>query len=102
MTAPCLRYNRLYTSDKTIVILGDRWWPEKAKEEGGKVGKRFLCSIRKQKNAMSAHMLEASLLGVGMVLHLEDDAWSMVKPLRQATNEYPPPPHPALLSVQNA
>ena len=26
------------------------------------------------------------------MLRLERDAWSMVKRLRQATNEYPPPP----------
>ena len=36
-------------------------------------------------------MLEAFLLGAGTVLRLERDAWSMVKLLRQATNEYPPP-----------
>ena len=36
-------------------------------------------------------MLEVSLLGVGTVLRLERDAWSMVKRLRQATNEYAPP-----------
>ena len=31
------------------------------------------------KRVMSAHMLEVSLLGVGTVLRLERDAWSMVK-----------------------
>ena len=31
------------------------------------------------KNVMSAQMLEVSLLGVGTVLRLERDAWSMVK-----------------------
>ena len=36
-------------------------------------------------------MLEVSLLGEGTVLRLERDAWSMVKWLRQATDEYPPP-----------
>ena len=48
-----------------------------------------------EKNVMSAQMLEVSLLGVGTVLRLERDAWSMVKWLRQATNEYasPPPVH---------
>ena len=35
---------------------------------------------------------EVSLLGVGTVLRLERDASPMVKLLRQATNEYPPPP----------
>ena len=46
---------------------------------------------------MSAQMLEVSirLLGVGTVLRLKRDAWSMVKLLRQATeNEYAPPPPP--------
>ena len=32
-----------------------------------------------EKNAMSAKMLELSLFGVGTVLRLERDAWSMVK-----------------------
>ena len=41
---------------------------------------------------MSAQMLEVSLLGVGAVHRLERDAWSMVKRLRQASIEYPPPP----------
>ena len=41
---------------------------------------------------MSAQMLELSLIGVGTVLRLERDAWSMLKGLRQATNVYAPPP----------
>ena len=45
-----------------------------------------------EKNAMSAQLLEVSLLGVGTVLRLERGARSMVKWLRQATNEYRPPP----------
>ena len=44
------------------------------------------------RSVMSAQMLEVSLLGVGPALRLERDAWSMVKRLRQATNEYAPPP----------
>ena len=45
---------------------------------------------------MSAQILEVSLLGVGTVLRLERDAWSMVKWPRQATNEYAPlPPSPS-------
>ena len=42
---------------------------------------------------MSAQMLEVSPLGVGTVLRLERDAWSMVKRLGQATNEYAPLRH---------
>ena len=37
-------------------------------------------------------MLGVSLIGVGTVLRFERGAWSMVKRLRQATNEYAPPP----------
>ena len=36
-------------------------------------------------------MLEVSLLGVGTVLRLERDAWSMAKWPGQATNGDPPP-----------
>ena len=43
---------------------------------------------------MSAHMIEVSLLGIGTVLRLERDAWSMAKWLRRATKEYAPPPPP--------
>ena len=42
-------------------------------------------------------MLQLSLLGVGTVLRLGNDAWSMVKRLRQATNEYAPPLPPLRL-----
>ena len=37
-------------------------------------------------------MLEVSLSAVGTVLRLDMDAWSMIKGLRQTTNEYAPPP----------
>ena len=39
-------------------------------------------------------MLEVSLLGVGTLLRLQRGAWSRVKWIRQATNEYAPPPSP--------
>ena len=50
----------------------------------------FVYYVHKKRNERP--MLEVSLLGVGTVLRLERDAWSMVKWLRQATNEYAPPP----------
>ena len=43
----------------------------------GKISKRFYVTYGK--NVVSAQMLEVSLLGVGTVLRLERDAWSMVK-----------------------
>ena len=41
-------------------------------------------------------MLKVSLLGVGTVLRLAKDAWSMVIRLRQATIEYAPLPSPVV------
>ena len=35
----------LDSGEKTIAILGDRWWPEAAKQEGGKIGDKFLCNV---------------------------------------------------------
>ena len=71
-------FGRLKSSEKAIAILGDRWWPQTAKQGGDRISKHFLCSIY-GKRVMSAQMLEVSLLGVGTVLRLERDAWSMVK-----------------------
>ena len=66
----------LDSSEKTIAILGERWWPQKAKQEGDKIRKKFQCNI--WKNVMSAKCRRCPL-GVGTVLRLERDAWSMVK-----------------------
>ena len=33
----------LDSSEKTIAITGDRWWPQTAKQEGDKISKKFLC-----------------------------------------------------------
>ena len=30
------KFSKLDNSEKTIAILGDRWWPQKAKQEGDK------------------------------------------------------------------
>ena len=35
----------LESSENTIAILGDRWWPQTAKQEGDVISKQFLCSI---------------------------------------------------------
>ena len=71
-------FGSLESSEKTIAILGDRWWPQMAKQEWDKINKQFLCSIY-GRSVMSAQMLEVSLLGVGTVLRVGRDAWSMVK-----------------------
>ena len=33
------------SSEKTIAILGDRWWPQTAKKDGDRINKQFLCNI---------------------------------------------------------
>ena len=60
---------------------------------GYSIGKQVRFNIVYGRSAISAQMLEVSLLGVGTVLRLERDAWSMVwsKDSRQATNAYPSP-----------
>ena len=35
------KFGTLDSSEKTIAILGDRWWPHKAKQEGEKTSKQF-------------------------------------------------------------
>ena len=43
-------FGRLESSEKTIAILGDRWWPQTAKRDGDRMSKHFLCSIWKKRN----------------------------------------------------
>ena len=38
------------SSEKTIAILGDRWWPQTAKQQGDKISKKFLCILWKKRN----------------------------------------------------
>ena len=71
-------FGRLESSEKTIAILGDRWWPQTVKRDGDRISKQFLYVVY-GKGVMSAQLLEVSLLGVGTVLRFGRDAWSMVK-----------------------
>ena len=94
-------FGSLESSEETIAILGDRWWPQTTKQGGDRICIQFICSIGR--SVMSAQLLEVSLLGVGTVLRLERDAWSKVEGLRQATNEYPPfPPPPPRNYIYNS
>ena len=43
-------FDRPETSEKTIAILGDGWWPQTAKQDGDSVRKQFLCIIWKKRN----------------------------------------------------
>ena len=38
------KFGTLDSSEKTIAILGDRWWPQTAEQQGDQLSKRFLCN----------------------------------------------------------
>ena len=38
-------FGRLESSEKTIAILGDGWWPQTAEHYGNRISKQFLCGI---------------------------------------------------------
>ena len=38
-------FRTLESSKKTIAILGDRWRPQTAKQQGGKISKKFLILV---------------------------------------------------------
>ena len=41
-------FDALDSREKTIAIMGGRWWPQTAKQEGDKICKRFLCNVWKK------------------------------------------------------
>ena len=44
-------FDALDSRKKTIaIILGDRWWPQTAKQDGDKICRRFLCSVWKKRS----------------------------------------------------
>ena len=65
------------SSEKAIALLGDRWWPQAAEQEGISLAKSFYGTYGN--DVVGAETLEVSRLGVGTVLHLEREAWSVVK-----------------------
>ena len=65
---------RLKSSERTIAILGERWWPQKAKQDGDRISKHFNVIWKKRNERPSVGGVS---LGVGIVPRLERDAWSM-------------------------
>ena len=43
-------FGRLESSEKTIAVLGDRWWPQTAKQDGYRISNQFLRSMWKGRN----------------------------------------------------
>ena len=48
------------SSEETIAILGDRWWPQTAKQDGDRINEQFY--VIYGKGVMSAQTLEVTLL----------------------------------------
>ena len=44
------KFVRLESSEKAIAILGDRGWPQTAKQDGDKINEQFSCNIWKKHN----------------------------------------------------
>ena len=44
------KFCRLESGEKTIAILGDRRWPQAARQDGGRISKQFLCHLWKKRN----------------------------------------------------
>ena len=65
-------FGRLESSGKTTPILGGRWWPQAAKQEGDKISKQI--HVIYGKKVKSVQMFEVSLLAVGTVLRLQRNA----------------------------
>lgn len=64
-------------TEKYIAILGDRWWPQKAKQKGDKICSTF--NEMYAKHAMSARIFEVSTVATGTMLRPERDAWTTAK-----------------------
>ena len=68
------------SSEKSIAILGGRWWPQAAKQEGDKIiSKKSLCNIWKQRIERPIVGGVSTNLGERTVLRFQRDAGSMVK-----------------------
>ena len=42
-------FGRLQSSEKTIVIIGDRWWAQTVKQHGDRTSNQFLCNTWKKR-----------------------------------------------------
>ena len=73
-------FGRLDSSQETMAILGCRWWPQTAKQDGDRISKQFLCSMWKKRNECPNVGGVSISIGNGTPSRKgERDAWSMVK-----------------------
>ena len=89
-------FGRLESSDKTIAILGDRWWPQTGKQDGDRTSKQFLCNIWKKRNERR-NVGGVPVRSRNGAPSRKGDAWSMVRLLQGKQRINPPSPPPPLL-----
>ena len=63
------KFGTLDSSEKTIAILGDRWWSHTAKQGGDEITKHIYVTYGK--NVMSPKCWRCLLLGVGTAHRLD-------------------------------
>ena len=68
-------FDTLDSNEKTIAILGGRWWPQASKQEGVRLTKRSYVTYGIK--VMSARICWRCPQGVGTVFRLDWDAGSM-------------------------
>ena len=82
-------FGRLESNEKTIAILGDRWWPQTTKQDGDRISKHFLCRIWKKRNerpsvgGVSIRSRNGAPSRKGCVVNGQ---------MAKASNKYAPPP----------
>ena len=43
------KFSTRHSREETIAILGDRWWPQKAKQQGDVISKTLQCNTWKKR-----------------------------------------------------
>ena len=71
------KFGTLDSSEKTIALLAEIWWPQTAKEEGDNASIALLCNIWKKRAELE--MPRDVFITSRTVLRLKLGAWSMVK-----------------------
>ena len=70
-------FDRLESIEKTIAVSGDRWWPQTAKQDGVRINKQFIFSIREKRKE------RPNVGGVSIRIRYgapsRNDAWSIFK-----------------------
>ena len=79
-------FGGLESSEKTVAILGDKWWPQTAKHDDDRISKHFLCSMWKRRSERR-NVGDVSIGSRNSALRLEGMRGQWSKDLRPATNE---------------